>query len=295
MEIKMCTCPNGHYFNADIYARCPECGEGPVGQSAPAGVGVFPKTMDPRLAQDASYGSGAFPKTMDPRQAQEATYGSGAFPKTMDPRQAHEATYGSGAFPKTEAPGQGSSYGSGAFPKTEAPGQGSSYGSGAFPKTEAPGQGSSYGSGAFPKTMAPGQGPGTPFITPTQSAVDLRQGVGSEPVVGWLVCVEGPQRGMDYRLHEGYNYIGREEGDVRIQGDNAVSRHRHAVVAFYSKRNTFHVGPADGRNIIELNDEPLFNNTQMHNYDVITVGNTKLMLVGVCGEHFNWTDGVKHA
>ena len=30
---------------------------------------------------------------------------------------------------------------------------------------------------------------------------------GVEPVVGWLVCIDGPSRGSDYRLHAGYNYI----------------------------------------------------------------------------------------
>ena len=192
-------------------------------------------------------------------------YGGGDFPKTMDPREA------------------GGSYGGGSFPKTMDPREASGgYGGGEFPKTTPPGVGKVSG------------GPATPFSVPTQAAVDLRHGVGAEPVVGWLVCIEGPMRGMDFRIHDGYNFIGREEGDIRIQGDNAISRQKHAVVAFYSKRNSFHVGPADGRNIIELNDEPVFNHVQMNNYDVITVGNTKLMLVGLCGDRFSWTDGVKH-
>ena len=230
MEIRMSTCPNGHSFNADIYARCPECGAAPVEGGQAAG----------------GYGGGDFPKTMDPREA-GGSYGGGSFPKTMDPREA-SGGYGGGEFPKTTPPGVGKVSG----------------------------------------------GPATPFSVPTQAAVDLRHGAGAEPVVGWLVCIEGPMRGMDFRIHDGYNFIGREEGDIRIQGDNAISRQKHAVVAFYAKRNTFHVGPADGRNIIELNDEPVFNHVQMRNYDVITVGNTKLMLVGLCGDQFSWTDGVKH-
>ena len=237
MEIKMCTCPNGHYFNADIYDRCPECGAEAANRSqAPGG-----------------YGGGAFPKTTDPSQSREAAggYGGGAFPKTTDPSQSREAAgYGGGAFPKTTAPGSAAS--------------------------------------------AHQAGPATPFSVPTQAAVDMRDGTGSEPVVGWLVCIEGPMRGVDFRLHDGYSFSGREEGDIHIHGDNAISRQKHAVVAFYAKRNTFHVGPADGRNIIELNDEPVFNHVQMRNYDVITVGNTKLMLVGLCGDQFSWTDGVKH-
>ena len=65
MEIKMCTCPNGHSFNADIYARCPECGAAPVEGGQSYGGGSFPKTTDPREA--GGYGSGSFVKTTDPR------------------------------------------------------------------------------------------------------------------------------------------------------------------------------------------------------------------------------------
>ena len=249
MEIKMCTCPNGHYFNADIYARCPECGAAPV----EAGQG--------------GYGGGEFPKTANPNQG---GYGGGAFPKTQDPRNASGGSYGGGSFVKTQDPRNASGGGIGSFPKTTPP----NGGVGDFPKTTPPND----GIGSFPKTVSSVGGVGNV----------------SEPVVGWLVCIEGPMRGTDFRLHDGYNFIGREDGDIRIQGDNAISRQKHAVVAFYSKRNTFHVGPADGRNIIELNDEPVFNHVQMDNYDVVTVGNTKLMLVGMCGEKFSWTDGVKH-
>ena len=156
MEIKMCTCPNGHYFNADIYDRCPECGAEAANRSqAPGG-----------------YGGGAFPKTTDPSQSREAAggYGGGAFPKTTDPSQSREvAGYGGGAFPKTTAPGSAASVHQ--------------------------------------------AGPATPFSVPTQAAVDMRDGTGSEPVVGWLVCIEGPMRGVDFRLHDGYNFIGREEGE----------------------------------------------------------------------------------
>lgn len=114
------------------------------------------------------------------------------------------------------------------------------------------------------------------------------------PVVGWLVCIEGPMRGMDFKIFGGYNYIGRDSGEIVIQGDMQISREKHAVISYYAKRDTYYVGPAEGRNIIELNEEPVFNATEMKSYDVITVGSTKLMLIGLCGKRFNWSEGVKH-
>ena len=135
-------------------------------------------------------------------------------------------------------------------------------------------------------------GTATPFGVPTMPGGGLAADSQLEPVVGWLVCIDGPLRGVDFRIHDGYNYIGREEGDIHIHGDSQISRAKHAVISFYAKRQSFHVGPADGRNIIELNGEPVFSPMEMKSFDVLTVGSTKLMLVALCGEKFSWTEGV---
>ena len=46
----------------------------------------------------------------------------------------------------------------------------------------------------------------------------FRQQHGIDPVVGWLVCVNGPEKGNDYRLKAKINTIGRGEGnDVSLK------------------------------------------------------------------------------
>ena len=169
---------------------------------------------------------------------------------------------------------------------------------GRFPKTMAPGAAPAAQPPVMGHTMpvnnreVPSGGPATPFGVPTMPGGNLAGDSQLEPVVGWLVCIDGPLRGVDFRIHDGYNYIGREEGDIHIHGDNQISRQKHAVISFYAKRRTFHVGPADGRNIIELNDEPVFSPVEMKSHDVLTVGSTRLMLVTLCGPRFSWTEGV---
>ena len=175
---------------------------------------------------------------------------------------------------------------------------GVSAGEGNFPKTTPPGVDVSAQSSPMGHTMPVINhgvpiGGATPFV-PTVPGGNLAADGQLEPVVGWLVCIDGPLRGVDFRIHDGYNYIGREEGDIHIHGDDQISRQKHAVISFYAKRQTFHVGPADGRNIIELNDEPVFSPVEMKSFDVLTVGSTKLMLVALCGSRFSWTEGVIH-
>ena len=124
--------------------------------------------------------------------------------------------------------------------------------------------------------------PSTPF-QPTMIGGDLNVPGGVEPVVGWLVCVEGPMRGNDYRLHAGYNYIGRELGDVRISGDQQISRQNHAMVAFDDADGIYYAGPSAGRNLLKVNGKTVLNAVELN-----LIGTTKLMFVPLCGEHFSW-------
>lgn len=192
----------------------------------------------------------------------------------------------SGSFVPTEKPDMGGSAGS--FIPTEAPSS-----AGSFIPTEAP-QGAGGGFSGGPGATVPADpwsassGGVNPFSSPTVIGGDLSSAGQVDPVVGWVVCIDGPLRGTDWRIHAGYNYIGREVGDIHIQGDSQISREKHAMVAFHNKNRTYYVGPAEGRNIIELNDEPVFNATKLNRHDIITVGTTKLMFIPLCDEVFAW-------
>lgn len=185
---------------------------------------------------------------------------------------------------------------SGSFMPTEKPDMGASPAgsAGSFVPTEAPQAARTPGGPGGSGVTAPASpwtapsGAVNPFSSPTVIGGDISAGGKVDPVVGWLVCVEGSLRGTDWRIHAGYNYIGREVGDIHIQGDSQISREKHAMVAYYNKNRTYYVGPAEGRNIIELNGEPVFNATKLSSYDIITVGVTKLMFIPLCDDQFAW-------
>lgn len=120
--------------------------------------------------------------------------------------------------------------------------------------------------------------------------VDMSTPAGAPvPVVGWLVAVEGPCRGTDYRIHTGYNYIGREAGDICIHGDNTISAEKDANVTFVPQTRKFYIAHEQGKNVLLVNDMPVIGGgMEIQNYDLITIGTTKLMFVGLCGEKFIW-------
>ena len=113
--------------------------------------------------------------------------------------------------------------------------------------------------------------------------------MGFDPVVGWLVCINGPDVGKDYRLRSEKNFIGRAANmDVAIQSDNGIARQNHAVVSYNPKKNNFILYPGEGHGLVYLNGDEVYVPTKIKTGDCIELGNSELILVQLCGEGFRW-------
>ena len=109
------------------------------------------------------------------------------------------------------------------------------------------------------------------------------------PVVGWLVCTEGVNKGTDYRLHQGRNFVGRSsEMDVCILGDNTVSRSSHAIVVYDPRSNVYLAQPGSSKELFYVNDKLVLNPIELKAMDQLSIGDTKLMFVPLCSEKFHW-------
>lgn len=109
------------------------------------------------------------------------------------------------------------------------------------------------------------------------------------PVTGWLVCIEGVEKGKDYRLHEEINYIGRSKiNDVVLSSDPTVSRERHAMIAYDPRGNMFLVAPATGSSLIRQNGRPVLGTMELKTGDRLEIGESMYMFVALCGENFQW-------
>jgi hypothetical protein len=117
----------------------------------------------------------------------------------------------------------------------------------------------------------------------------IKEKLGIDPVVGWLVCTEGGEKGRDYRIHSDNNFIGRDARmDIRITGDDTISRENHAVISYDPRDKVFYFSPGDGRSIVRLNDKAIFSTAEIKPYDRIEIGRTKLVFLPLCGEMFEW-------
>ena len=172
--------------------------------------------------------------------------------------------------------------------KTEAVGGafgGGSFGGGAFGATEAVPNGG-WGQAQDFSSTAPGTIPASdPFIPGPET-----QPVQVQPVVGWLVCVQGKNIGKSFQIYTGYNQIGRETGQIIIPDETQISRSNHMVITYDPRGRAFYIGTGDGRNIIYVNGKPLYGGSgaELHNYDVIDTGGVLFRFIGFCGEQFSW-------
>lgn len=110
-----------------------------------------------------------------------------------------------------------------------------------------------------------------------------------DPVVGWLVCIEGMDKGKDFRIYAKNNSVGRSEKmDICIKNDQTISRENHARLAYDEKHNAFHLIPVGSSNTIYLNDEPIYVPVKLKARDIIEFGESKLIFVPLCDDSFNW-------
>jgi hypothetical protein len=119
----------------------------------------------------------------------------------------------------------------------------------------------------------------------------MRENIGIDPVVGWLVCTAGKDKGKDYRIHSDNNYIGRNTTmDISISGDETISRDNHAIISYDSREKTFYFAPGSGRAILRHNNKPVLTPVELITFDDIEIGQTKLKFIAFCSDKFDWLD-----
>jgi hypothetical protein len=120
---------------------------------------------------------------------------------------------------------------------------------------------------------------GSRMVSETQSKLDQRRTMllserRRQPVVGWLVAMNGEQTGEDFRLHEGQNTIGAA-ADCPISLKDATVTARHASVRCENGR--FFLTDLDSTNGTYLNDaKDRIIREELKDNDVIRIGDISL-------------------
>ncbi|MDD6037976.1 MAG: hypothetical protein PUD20_04130 [bacterium] len=113
----------------------------------------------------------------------------------------------------------------------------------------------------------------------------------AEPVVGWLVCIKGESFGESYPLRGNKNYIGcLANSNVIIRQDNDVFEEQYGVIIYDNYRRTFIAQPRETRESYYINGKTVINDVQLQAYDILDMGNARLIFMPLCSEKFCWED-----
>lgn len=124
--------------------------------------------------------------------------------------------------------------------------------------------------------------------------ITLPPSVKMDPAVGWLVCVEGVDKGRSFRLVKGNNPIGRNGNEKNYSvalTDQAISRKGAAgVIVYNEKSNQFFITPGDLTTNINpyLNEEILLSPKLLTPRSTLEIAGDILIFVPFCSDKFKW-------
>lgn len=116
----------------------------------------------------------------------------------------------------------------------------------------------------------------------------------ADPVVGWLICISGPNIGRDYRICVGANSVGRgQDNRIVITGDSGISRDKHMFITYEPKKSIFYIKPGDSSGLTYLNDDNILEVRQINDNDIIEIGCSRFIFKKLCDENFKWENYLK--
>jgi len=108
-------------------------------------------------------------------------------------------------------------------------------------------------------------------------------------VCGWLVCIIGPNKGRGYEICNRRNLIGSSPlMDIQVVGDKKIDKESHAQIIYDSKTTKMHLIPGNKRGLVYLQEQLIFEPTELVAFNAIQLGDSKFIFVPLCGKGFDW-------
>jgi len=107
-------------------------------------------------------------------------------------------------------------------------------------------------------------------------------------VTGWIVCVDGPDKGHVFSLYQGYHSIGYgRKNQICLLEDLDIARGVHCYLVYDDRKNRFYLVP-EGENHTFLNGELLDGPTEIFTGDNFRLGNSTFEFVAFCKDDRKW-------
>ena len=281
-------CENGHIYDTDIYPRCPYC-RNTVGRATGLNYGatVMPQGFGNQPGGGLDYGATVMPQGFVNQPGGGLDYGATVMPQGFGNQPGGGLDYGATVMPQGFGNQQdgGLDFGSTVMPQESQPLEGlEAEANTAEPLTEAEWDFGLSGGAPEPKeepqapaaVQAPAaeQAPVEAPVTPppaaqqpvtAQAPVSAPKQEETAPIVGWLVCVEGPEKGKDFRVYQKLNMIGKSErAGIRLRDEAGLPFPIWARLTYSADDNRLSSG------------------------DRLVLGGCEYIFVALCGDSFRW-------
>lgn len=147
-----------------------------------------------------------------------------------------------------------------------------------------------YGDAVFdgrtrPPYPNPNPGPNPDVTLPVVKSV--------RPVLGWLIAMNGKHKGDAYEIRESLVTIGRDssENDIVLDDETkTVSRKPNCVLRYFDNIRKFRIILDRAANPVFIGKNRLYDQAELNAYDLIQIGNVKLLFLPLCCDRFDWSE-----
>jgi hypothetical protein len=109
-------------------------------------------------------------------------------------------------------------------------------------------------------------------------------------IVGWIVPIQGPAVGSDFRILSGRNYIGRSN-EIKIDlKDKTISKNDPYVIEYDGNKRRYWLCPSNRENLTYLNGKIAMERVELKDGDKISCGKSEVVFVALINERFCWPE-----
>ena len=110
-----------------------------------------------------------------------------------------------------------------------------------------------------------------------------------DPVCGWLVCLDGAEKGLAYRLVAGKNNIGGGRNcAIGLSFDARLDPEPSGTLLCDPEHGAYYLMNLGGRDLLRLNGELLVSPAALADGDLLQVGAQRLQFVALQWHRFAW-------
>ena len=111
-------------------------------------------------------------------------------------------------------------------------------------------------------------------------------------VLAWLTVTNTSSKGKVFTITTPKCTVGRGDAehiaDIDLHNDRSISRGVQAIIVYDPLNKKFFLQNAEGKTYAYVNKEMVLTYKELNPYDIIMLGQTKMVFVPLCSDRFSW-------